>query len=129
MINKVVVKFKDGNALKGQTSNFFPNKTSFHMEQPEGGQIEIHMETLKAIFFVKDMAGDKNHKKTYDDQLAGGGRKIQVRFLDGETIVGYTMGYSPDRTGFFLVPADSKGNNERIFVVKSATEKVEMMQT
>jgi hypothetical protein len=61
--------------------------------------------------------------------LAGGGRKIQVRFLDGETIVGYTMGYSPDRTGFFLVPADSKGNNERIFVVKSATEKVEMMQT
>jgi len=129
MINKVVVKFKDGAALKGQTSNFSPNKTSFHMEQPEGGQIEIHMETLKAIFFVKDMAGDKNHKKTYDDKLAGGGRKIQVRFLDGETIVGYTMGYSPDRTGFFLVPADSKGNNERIFVVKSATEKVEMMQT
>jgi hypothetical protein len=129
MINKVVVKFKDGNALKGHTSNFSPNKTSFHMEQPEGGQIEIHMETLKAIFFVKDMAGDKNHKKTYDDQLAGGGRKIQVRFLDGETIVGYTMGYSPDRTGFFLVPADSKGNNERIFVVKSATEKVEIMQT
>ena len=128
MINKVVVKFKNGNALKGQTSNFSPNKTFFHMEQPEGGQVEIHMETLKAIFFVKDMAGDKNHKKTYDDKLAGGGRKIQVRFLDGETIVGYTMGYSPDRMGFFLVPADSKGNNERIFVVKSATEKVEMMQ-
>ena len=53
---------------------------------------------------------------------------LKVRFLDGETIVGYTMGYSPDRMGFFLVPADSKGNNERIFVVKSATEKVEMMQ-
>ena len=127
MINKVVVKLKDGTALKGHTSNFSPNKTSFHMEQPEGGQVEIHMETLKAIFFVKDMTGDKNHKKTYDDQLPGGGRKIQVKFLDGETIVGYTMGYSPDRTGFFLIPADSKGNNERIFVVKSATEKVEIM--
>jgi hypothetical protein len=40
--------------------------------------------------------------------------------------VGYTTGYSPDRTGFYMVPADLKGNNERIFVVASATEAIEM---
>jgi hypothetical protein len=82
---------------------------------------------LKAIFFVKNYDGAKDHKKAYNDKVPGGGRKIQVKFLDGETIVGYTTGYSPDRPGFYIVPADLQGNNERIFVVKTATEKVEML--
>jgi Family of unknown function (DUF6982) len=127
MTNKVVVKFKDNSLVKGQTNNFLPNKTFFHLQQIAGGQIEVHIEDLKAIFFVKNYNGAKDHKKSYDDKVPGGGRKIQVKFLDGEIIVGYTTGYSPDRPGFYIVPADIKGNNERIFVVKTATEKVEML--
>ena len=127
MTNKVVVKFKDNSLVKGQTNNFLPNKTFFHLQQISGGQIEVHIEDLKAIFFVKNYNGAKDHKKSYDDKVPGGGRKIQVKFLDGEIIVGYTTGYSPDRPGFYIVPADIKGNNERIFVVKTATEKVEML--
>jgi hypothetical protein len=42
-------------------------------------------------------------------------------------VVGYTLAYSPDRQGFFMTPADLQGNNERIFVVKSATEKIELL--
>ena len=52
---------------------------------------------------------------------------MKVSFSDGEEIIGYTLGYSPDRQGFYLTPADLKGNNERIFVIKSATEKVEFI--
>jgi hypothetical protein len=127
MTNKVVVKFKDNSIVKGQTNNFMPNKSFFHLQQIEGGQIEVHIEDLKAIFFVKDYGGAKDHKKSYNDKVPGGGRKIQVKFLDGETIIGYTTGYSPDRSGFYIVPADLKGNNERIFVVQTSTEKVEML--
>jgi len=127
MTNRVVVKFKDNSIVKGQTNNFLPNKTFFHLQQVGGGQIEVHIEDLKAIFFVKNYDGAKDHKKAYNDKVPGGGRKIQVKFLDGETIVGYTTGYSPDRPGFYIVPADLKGNNERIFIVKTATEKVEML--
>jgi len=124
--NKVVVKFKDKNVLKGKTNNFFPNKSSFHLELVSGERIEIHIEELKALFFVKSYEGDKQHEKNYGDQVPGGGRKIKVKFSDGETIVGFTTGYSPERAGFYMVPADLKGNNERIFVVASATEAVEM---
>jgi len=124
--NKVVVRFKDNTILKGKTNNFFPNKTSFHLELVNGEQMEIHVEELKALFFVKSYEGDKQHQKSYGDKVPGGGRKIQVRFNDGETIVGYTTGYSPDRPGFYMVPADLTGNNERIFVVASATEAIEM---
>lgn len=127
LANKVVVRFRDNSILKGKTNNFFPNKTSFHLELTNGEQMEIRLADLKALFFVKSYEGDKQHKKSYGDRVPGGGRKIQVKFSDGETIVGYTTGYSPDRAGFYLVPADLKGNNERIFVVTSATETVEMI--
>lgn len=127
LANKVVAKFKDQNVLKGKTNNFFPNKSSFHLELVDGERIEIHTEELKALFFVKSYEGDKRHEKSYGDTVPGGGRRIRVRFRDGETIVGFTTGYSPDRPGFYLVPADLKGNNERIFVVASATEAIEMV--
>ncbi len=125
--NKIVVKFKDNTVAKGKTSDFFPNKTQFHLEEMNGEIVEISIEDLKAVFFVKDFKGNKNHDDNYNDEIAAGGRKIKVRFFDGETVVGYTLGYSPDRQGFYLSPADLQGNNERIFVVKSATEKIELL--
>jgi hypothetical protein len=123
----VVVKFKDNTIAKGQTANFFPNKTSFHLKCLDGETAVILVDELKAVFFVKDYAGKKEHRKAYTDTVPGGGRKIRVKFKDGETIVGFTTGYAPDRPGFYMVPADLKGNNERIFVVNSAAEKVELL--
>ena len=125
--NKVVAKCKDNTMKKGTTRDFFPNKTHFHLEEMNGNILEISIEDLKAVFFVKDFEGNKAHQYNYDDNIAGGGKKIKVRFFDGESVVGYTLGYSPNRQGFFMTPADLQGNNERIFVVKSATEKIEFL--
>ena len=125
--NKVVVKFKDDTVSKGKTSDFFPNKNQFNLEEMNGDIVEISIEDLKAVFFVKDFKGDKNYKDKYSDEIAAGGRKIAVRFFDGETVVGYTLAYSPDREGFFMAPADLQGNNQRIFVVKSAAKKIELL--
>jgi hypothetical protein len=126
--SKVIVRLKDGKVMKGRTEDFFPNKAQFHLTTLEKNQEIIQVETLKAIFYVKDYDGDQSRDYRYTDQIAGGGRKIKVEFSDGEEIVGYTQGYSPDRPGFFLAPADTKGNNERIFVVQSATKKVQFLQ-
>jgi len=38
--------------------------------------------------------------------------------------VGTTQGYDSSRPGFFVVPADGESNNERIFVVRGATQQV-----
>ncbi|MDH3879468.1 MAG: hypothetical protein OET18_16630 [Desulfobacterales bacterium] len=125
--NKVVVRFKDGSIMKGKTNDFFPNKTSFHLETLNGETKTIDVEQLKAFFWVKDFEGNKNYDEDYEDEIAGTGRKIIVKFSDGESIIGYTLGYSPDRQGFFMTPADVKSNNQRIFVVKSASEKIEFI--
>jgi hypothetical protein len=125
--NKVVARFKDGTIMKGNTSDFFPNKVSFHLNCLDGKLEEIDVEKLKALFFVKDFEGNKDHKKKYDDLIHGAGRKIVVDFNDGESIIGYAIGYSPDRRGFFMTIADLGGNNERAFVVKSATKNIKFL--
>ncbi len=122
--NKVVVRFKTGDVKKGTTSNFSPNKVIFHLISATGEILDINIEELKAVCFVKKFEGDKYRMDDYKAYIPGGGRKVQVKFSDGEMMLGYTQGYSPTRSGFFVTPADLQNNNDRIFVITSATEKV-----
>jgi hypothetical protein len=122
--NKVVVQFKDGTIMKGSTSDFLPTKSQFHLNSLDGTVKELDVEELKALFFVKDVEGNKDYNETYEDVIQGGGRKVEVEFNDGEIITGYVLGYSPDRQGFIMSPADLNSNNARIFVVKSSAQSV-----
>jgi hypothetical protein len=122
--NRVVARFKDGSSKKGTTSDFFPNKAMFHLKSSTGEILDIQTEDLKAVFFVKTFQGDKDRKDDYSDAIPGGGRKVQITFSDGETVIGYSQGYSPNRSGFFVTPADLNNNSERIYVITSATTKV-----
>ena len=82
--NKVVVQFKDGAIMKGSTSDFLPTKTRFHLNSLDGTVQEIDVEELKALFFVKDVEGNKDYNETYEDVIQGGGRKVEVVvWLDG----------------------------------------------
>lgn len=124
---QVVSHFLDGRVLKGVTSNFFPDRPVFHMRLADSGeQVEIDVTQLKCVFFVKDLAGRPDYQERQDIERRGFGRRISVTFVDRETIVGHTQGYSPDRQGFFIAPADPESNNDRIFVVRSATTSIEL---
>ena len=125
--NKVVIQLKNGTVRKGITNDFLPNKPRFHFTGMDGSIEPVDIDTLKALFFVKDIDGNKDYKESYNDIIQGGGRKIRVEFADGEVIIGYVLGYSPDRPGFIMSPADSKGNNNRVFVVRSATKHIEFL--
>jgi len=125
---KVVVHYLNGKILKGFTQDFFPNKDRFHLypaAKPSGDSVEVNLKELKALFFVHDFAGNRMYKerKLYLEGEQPQGRKIEVTFADGETIVGSTLGYDPKRPGFFIFPTDPKGNNIRVFAVNSAVKK------
>jgi hypothetical protein len=48
-----------------------------------------------------------------------------VKFVDGEVMVGSTsLSYDPKKKGFFIIPADPKSNNMRVFVVSSTVKSV-----
>ena len=132
-MNQVVIHTKAGQVLKGVTNNFMPGKDSFHLmaagTAPGTKPTEILLNTLKAVFFVRDLKGRPEHKeaKAFDPSMPLGGKKMRVVFQDGEVLLGTTQGYQPGRPGFFLVPADPRSNNERCFVISSATREITLL--
>jgi len=125
MDNKVVAHLRDGRLVKGTTTNFSPTREMFHVARTGGETVEVFLEQVKAVFFVKRLEGDRAHreKKTFEG-ACGVGRKARCEFLDGEVLTGFVAAYYPTRAGLFLTPVDPKSNNERIFVVKGATKTI-----
>lgn len=125
--NKAIVAFLDGRRLKGYIYNFSAQKNSFRLfleQDPVQGQgTDVHLKELKAIFFAKDFVGNREYTESQVLTSQNGCRKAEVTFRDGEKLVGTTDAYNPQKTGFFLVPADPRSNNLRVFVIiKNATQ-------
>jgi len=125
--NKAVVAFLDGRRLKGYIYNFSAQKDRFRLFleqdtlQREG--TDVQMKDLKAIFFAKDFVGNSEYTESQTLTGQNGCRKAEVTFRDGEKLVGTTDAYNPQKIGFFLVPADPRSNNLRVFVIsKNATQ-------
>ena len=128
MINKIVIHFVNGKVRKGTTADFFPNKDTFHLDDRDDGKIhEINVKDLKAVFFVKSFDGDPARYEKLNIERIGLGKRIKIRFRDGEMMVGYTQGYAPTRSGFIFFPADPDSNNEKAFIVNASTEKIQFI--
>ena len=127
--NKVVVRYLDNRTLKGTTEDFFQNRPSFHVYVAgEATSQLVQCAELKAVFFVKDLAGDSDRQDTVgftrEANETSAGKKIAALFKDGEVLCGHTLSYTPDRPGFFVMPDDSGTNNLRVYVLRHATAKV-----
>lgn len=128
MQNQIIVRFTDGKILKGTTADLFPNKAIFHLNCKGSAALqEIDIYYLKAVYFVKSFEGNPDYQEKDDIERVGFGKKIKVHFKDGETLVGYTQGYSPNRDIFIVFPSDPDSNNEKVFVMANATSKVSFM--
>ena len=129
--NRVVVAFVDSRRMKGFVYNFsaardtfavFPNESA-----PKKDATEIKLKDVKAVFFVKDFAGNSTRKDVQALEQLGRGRKLEIVFRDGETMIGTTEAYHPHKLGFFMFPADAESNNARVFVVNANLRSVKFI--
>lgn len=125
--NRAVVAYLDGRRLKGYIYNFSAQKERFRLFleqdtlQREGTDVQI--KDLKAIFFARDFVGNSEYTESQALTSQSQSRKAEVTFRDGEKLVGTTDAYNPQKIGFFLIPADPRSNNLRVFVItKNATQ-------
>jgi hypothetical protein len=126
---KTVVHYRDGRILKGYSNNFVPHREVFQLaaaDSPEAEVVEVWAPDLKAVFFVKDLVGNPRQVdgSEFDPDRPVVGRKVRVKFQDGEQLVGTTDSHDPRRKGFFLVPADERSNIEDCYVVIAATQEI-----
>lgn len=129
---KVVVAYLDGRRLKGYVNDFSPVREHFFLfpegtdPKPSERGISVGFSELKALFFVKNFAGDPSHHDSAEGSQRPG-KKVEITFPDGEKIVGFTVAYNPKNPGFFMQPADAASNNERIFVVNRNVKQVRVL--
>jgi len=127
-MNQVVAHYQTGTVAKGLTVDFAPARERFHLMLRGGDAppLEVRVPDLKAVFFVKDLNGNSRSPKSnsFNPASRAPGRKVRVRFRDGEVMQGFSWGYQVGRFGFFVIPADERSNNERCYIVSSATEEI-----
>jgi len=130
MGEKVVVHFRDGRLLKGFASHPEGNVSNLDvlpLDQRDH-PVTVRLESVKAIFFVKDFAGDSAYTESKafgEDEPYRPGR-VAFHMEDGEVLSGVVEDYQPDSAGFFLTPVDSRSNNVRCFVGAAAITRASM---
>jgi len=135
---KVVLRFIDGRLVKGLLDEFSPKDDSILIGEESGAAQRFGMDELKAIFFVRTVEGDRTRaeKKSFKKENPPG-KRVFVKFKDGESMVGYVEGEVPwekgfflehaKGKGFFLVPADDASNNTKVFLIAQSVWEVTVM--
>lgn len=121
-MNKVVAHTVQGEVIKGYTADFSKDRPFFLLSTEQDNlriNQQIQLKDLKAVFFVKSFEGNFLHKTlhTFHD-ISGYGKKVMVKFQDGERFYGRVEVLSPDDPGFFIYPLDEMSNTIRAFVLK-----------
>ena len=131
---KVVLKFLDGRIIKGHIGDFSPVSNHISLVDEKLNEQDVQLNELKAVFYVKSFEGNKHYsdKKSFTE-TSRKGKKILVRFRDGERLIGYLEGDVPwqkgfflesKKGGFFLIPSDDQTNNIKVFVVSTSVTNV-----
>jgi len=135
---RAILRFLDGSMLKGLIKDFTLADDFVYIEDESSEKQKIKLKQLKAIFFVRKIEGNKDHreKKSFTGAKRAG-KRLFVKFKDGEQMTGYLEGDTPwdkgffldlkKSSGFFLIPVDQDSNNIKVFVVTSALQDVTQM--
>ena len=126
---KIVVRYTEGQLLKGYTQDFNPSRPQFSLwpslTAKSHERVIVPLARLKGVFFVRDFAGNPGYVERADVEQAQHGRRIEVTLVDDEVISGRTLSYRADGYGFFVIPADPLANNIRVFIVSAAVRQVQ----
>jgi len=120
---EVVLRYRDGSTTRGRLKReFSPGDRSVEIIAGDGEQVLADLESLKAVFFIKDPRQRDLEVQISDMEVFRpvAGAAARVEFFDGEVVHGRVEQYAVDEHGFFLFPSSPESNNERIFVVVQA---------
>ncbi|MGH7702301.1 MAG: DUF6982 domain-containing protein [Gemmatimonadales bacterium] len=132
MSNQVVARYQDGRLVKGTSLDVDPNRPTCHVRLVAGTAVEVKLQELKALYFVRSLEGNRDHQEGTQVEAADprthGSVQVALRFQDGERLVGLTNRYPPNKPYFFVVPVDAKSNNVRILVNRKAVIAMEPLK-
>jgi hypothetical protein len=128
---RVVGKYRDGRLIRGYTNDFSPSKSYMHISPTplaEATQF-VGLIELDALFFLRDprATGMVDVDVVARDGVAPHGRKVAMVLPNGDELIGSTLSYRRDGSGFFLHPLDSHSAAVRVFVTPSGVRNIRFL--
>lgn len=127
----VIARLSSGLVIQGLTIDFNPERAAFRVTPPEGGRgVEVKVQDLKALFFLSGEAARPDFRRARGwvppPDPVRDGKKSAITFKDGETMVGYTLGYRPGKIGFWFYPGMASSVYEKVWICATAVASILM---
>ena len=126
----VVGKYRDGRTVRGYTNDFSPMRPYLHVSPtPFADETKfVSMIHLGALFFLPD----PHTTSTEWDRLeqaasATRGRRVAMTLPNGKEMIGTTLTYSREGSGFFVRPLDRHAGPTRVFVTQSGIRNIRFL--
>jgi hypothetical protein len=113
--HRVVLHTVEGQVLRGSLANADLRDPELPLLQPNGAVARIPAEHVKAIFFMLP-SGER--------PAAAAGTRLRIVFGDGRQVSGLSPDYSPDSSGFFVLPLDSRTHTARVWVYRANVRQI-----
>jgi len=114
-IHRVVIHTAEGEVKRGTVTDIVLEGRDVALELQSGETEALPPDRIRAIFFMAD-AGES--------PPAPEGKRVRVTFRDGRQVAGFSNDYAPERSGFFVVPADERSHTARIWVYRAAVRQI-----
>jgi hypothetical protein len=128
MEHKVVAHFLNGRLVKGSSTSIALDRPICHVMTRDNGVVLVTLSELKALFFVKDLEGNRMYRDHQvigpTDRRATGAKRLKITFRDREQLVALAPTYEGTRSFFYVLPADGNSNNIRILVNRKAVDSI-----
>jgi PilZ domain len=127
----VVGQYRDGRVVRGYTNDFSSARAYLHVSPtPFDDEAKfVSMIQLDALFFLPSTQAplaSETESIEYTTSTSHG-RKIAMTLPDGSEMLGTTLTYSRDGSGFFVRPLDRHASATRVFVTQSGIRNVRFL--
>lgn len=129
---KVVIRKLDKGLVKGYVNPAASlGPTGIEVLEPEGRLVNIPLEEIKGIYYVRDFEGNRQRpeRKVFHSRPRLGGLWIRMTFKDNEVLEGLLANnlLELEQHGFLITPPDLYSNNLKIFVPRTALAGLEVL--
>lgn len=95
----------------------------------QGNIAAVPYEEIKIVAFVREFESPEPERQTFFTRPKTEGLWVSLRFRDGELMEGMMTNnlLQSDPYGFTLIPPDSYGNRQKVFVPRAALQSIEVL--
>ena len=127
---KVVVRKLDRDTMNGYLGSHFVVEGKLELLNAAGNAVAMDLKDIKLVYFVRDWAdSDTFTRKTFATRPRTEGLWVRLNFRDNESLEAMMPNdlTQVSGDGVLVIPPDTRGNLQRIFVPRSSLNSVTVL--